>query len=358
MSPALIVRFHPLGPWRIGPDSGARDGVEMVFHSDSLFSAVTHAMLRLGSLEDWLAATAGAEGEPAVRLSSLFPALGDTLFVPPPRSLWPPPASPKVRWRNARFVPLPVVRDLVADRLPKDNRWFVDGFSGCLLPGSDQSLSGPFRPALRSNAAVDRLRGDAVEVHRTACLEFASGGGFWGVVGFASEEARERWGGPLETAFRLLADTGLGGERSAGWGRSAQPDFQYGQLPDLIVPPREPVAEPVAAPAEDAEGAPLPPKPPVENGWWLLSLFSPAETEPIEWSRGAYSLIVRAGRVESPASSGALKKSLRMVEEGGVVASPEPPRGTAPNVAPDGFAHPVYRFGYALAIPVPLRGAA
>jgi len=33
------------------------------------------------------------------------------------------------------------------------------------------------------------------------------------------------------------------------------------------------------------------------------------------------------------------------------------PRGAAPDVAPDGFPHPVYRVGYAVAVPVPVRPA-
>ena len=248
MNPAFVVRLRPSGPWRIGVDSGARDRVDRIFHSDALFSAVSQAMLRLGRLEEWLAATATAVGEPAVRLSSLFPFLDDIQFVPPPRSLWPPPPSPKVRWRNARFVPLSLVCDLVAEKALHDNRWFLDGDSGCLLPSEPGERSGPFRVALRSHAAVDRVSGAAVEIHRTACLEFAPGAGLWGVVSFADEDAAARWSEPLRAAFRVLADTGFGGERSLGWGRSEQPEFLAGLLPDLIVP--------------EPSRAPLPPAPP------------------------------------------------------------------------------------------------
>jgi CRISPR type III-A-associated RAMP protein Csm4 len=339
MSPAFTVRFRPQGPWRIGPDSGARDRVDRIFHSDALFSAVCHAMGRLGRLEEWLAATVSSAGAPAVRLSSLFPCLGDMLFVPPPRNLWPPPPSAKVRWRNASFVPLEVVHDLLADKALNDSRWYLDGASGCLLPASQQFRPGPFRPALRSHAAVDRLRGDAIEVHRTACLEFSEGGGFWGIAAFAGEEAQEQWSVPLETAFRLLADTGLGGERSLGWGRSAAPEFTKGELPALIVP--EPEAP--AAPAQE------------ETAWWLLSLFSPAPQDAIDWQRGHYSLTGRGGRIDSPARSGEAKKVVRMIEEGSVLLATAPLAGAAPDVAPDGFPHPVFRCGFAVAIPVPLR---
>ena len=39
----------------------------------------------------------------------------------------------------------------------------------------------------------------------------------------------------MKAAFRLLADTGFGGERSRGWGRSETPEFIEGTLPDMII---------------------------------------------------------------------------------------------------------------------------
>jgi len=40
-----------------------------------------------------------------------------------------------------------------------------------------------------------------------------------------------------------------------------------------------------------------------------------------------------------------------MVAEGSVLCAAAPPRGSAANVAPDGFAHPVFRAGFALSVP-------
>lgn len=42
-----------------------------------------------------------------------------------------------------------------------------------------------------------------------------------------------------------------------------------------------------------------------------------------------------------------------MVAEGSVVYAPTGPCGTAADVAPDGFAHPVFRAGFAVSIPLP-----
>lgn len=321
--PALLIKLRPTGPWRIGPDSGDRDRVDRVYHSDSLYSAVCGAMSQLGDLDAWLEATARA-GEPAVRFSSCFPFYGETLYVVPPRTVWPPPASPKVRFKGARFVPLRVVETLIAGRAMTEDNWAIDGPSECLIAGGAQ---GPFRVSVRSNAAIDR-GGDGVAPHSSACLEFTPGAGLWFIASFSDEAARERWQAPLEGALRLLADSGFGGGRSKGWGRSQMPEIAAGELPQLLLNP-----------GEEA------------GAYWLLSVFHPAADDSIDWQHGNYSLTTRGGRIES---SGGAKLPTRMLTEGSVVVSAAAPVGAASNVAPENFAHPVYRSGFALAIPVPL----
>ena len=345
--PGLVVKLRPTGPWRLGPDTGARDGVDLVYHSDSLYSAVTGAIRLMGNLEEWLAATANNPVGASVRFSSLYPFHNEIGFVIPPRTVWPPPASTKVRWKGARFVPLGVVAPLLSGRALEEDRWDVDAASQCLVP---VGRSGPFRIGARSGVAVDRLSGN-VEPHAVACLEFLPGAGMWCVISFADEEQRQRWDGSVRGALRLLADSGFGGERSRGWGRAEPPEFIEGSLPQMILPdqPAEPtVEEPGANPTSTETPAVETP-----SAYWLLSLFNPAGLDAVDWSRGNYYVLARSGRVESPVRSGDLKKSLNMVGEGSVLVAEQPVRGKAADVAPDGFAHPVYRAGFALAIPVP-----
>ncbi len=344
MPPAFVVRFFPTGPWRIGPDSGERDRVETMLHSDALYSAVSQSLAQLGLLEEWLRATFQNPAGPVVRFSSCYPFQDDLRFVVPPSSLWPPPPSLKVRWKGARFVPLKVVEDLVAERPLDEEQWRVDGLSQCLVPA--EWSRGPFQPAIRSNAAIDRLSGNAV-AHRTACLEFSPGAGMWALAAFAGEEAKARWVEPVRAALRLLADTGLGGERARGWGRFQQPEFLEGTLPDLVLGPG-----PADPPVPDEA-----PQPATEAAYWLLSLFSPAEKDTVDWGRGCYSLLARGGRVQSPSAHGRLKKVSRMVAEGSVIFSGIPPGGEALDVAPDGASHPVYRAGFALAVPISSKEA-
>jgi CRISPR type III-A-associated RAMP protein Csm4 len=432
MNPALLIKLRPTGPWRIGPDSGARNQVDAIYHSDTLYAAVTSAMLRLGLLQDWLNATSG-DRAPAVCFSSCFPFLAEIAFIVPPRTIWPPssPAllSARVRWKSARFVPLGIVQGLLSGRPLDEEQWAVDGPSGCLVPAG---RSGPFRPGLRFNAAVDRLTGVA-ERHSVACLEFRPGAGLWTVVRFADQAAHDRWVDSLKAAFRLLADSGFGGERSLGWGRAGTPEFIEGAFPEMILAPQveqalppahgeevgqalspanaEEVGQAILSPAGVEETQVLPPIPEPGVGQavppanvepltgeeagtteqqtgtekesaglgpedrmrsgpqadslphqaaptppqphWLLSLFTPASTDSIDWTRGNYTVVIRGGRVDAPTRSGDLKRHLQMVAEGSVLFSASAPRGSAPDVAPEGFAHPVFRAGFAVSIPLP-----
>jgi CRISPR type III-A-associated RAMP protein Csm4 len=322
MSLGFTIRLRPTGPWRIGPANGAKDRVDVFYRSDALYSAVTSAMRLLGSLEDWLQATAANAEGPSVRFSSCFPFIKNTGLVTPPRTLWPPPASAKVRWKGARFAPLPLVKQLIAGKPPNEDAWSLDGPSQCLVPSG---RSGPFRTGIRKSAAVDRLTGQA-EPHSAACIEFAPDCGLWCRVAFRDEEASTHWGDRVKTAFRLLADSGFGGERSRGWGRAETPFFS--PLTTL----HDPVAE--------------------DGDYWLLSLFVPGPSDQVDWAKGSYSVLSRGGRVESLVRSGEEKKLVDMIEEGSVLSAAVPLSGSAPDVAPDGFPHPVFRSGFAFAIPM------
>jgi CRISPR type III-A-associated RAMP protein Csm4 len=330
---SFAVRFRPVGPWRFGPDSGARDRVDLIYHSDALFSAVCSAMSQLGLAEEWLRATATSASAAAVRFSSFFPFVGESLLVVPPRSLWPPPESAKIRYKGAHFVPLSVIESLLAEKAIDEDRWAVDGESECLVP-SNQGR-GPFRVALRSSAGVDRVHSAAVEIHSTACLEFARGAGLWTIVQFADEDAASQWQAPVHSALLLLADSGFGGERSRGWGRSEAPEWQP------WTPPQAPATEQA-----------------IERAHWLLSLYTPSENDSVDWKRGSYATVSRSGRIESSARWGEPKQPTTMIAEGSVLLASSELRGAASNVAPVGFPHPVYRAGFAVTVPIPWRVAA
>ncbi len=210
-------------------------------------------MSQLGLADEWLEATARSEAAPAVRFSSFFPFQGDTLLVVPPRSMWPPPEATKIRCKGARFVPLSVVESLLAGKAIDENRWAVDGESECLVPHDHGARAVPRR------AAIERRRGPAgMLASRDRTPQRASNSradaGLWTVVQFADEAAAAaKWEAPVRSALLLLADSGFGGERSRGWGRSEAPR--------------------VAA-LDAARSIPSPRKIPPNTAHWLLSLYT------------------------------------------------------------------------------------
>ncbi len=346
MQPALLIRLRPAGPWRFGPGDGALDRTDTLYRSDRLYSAVTLALQRLGWLEEWLEATARAS-KPAVTFSSLFPFQGDTLFSVPPALVWPPPVNQirapnsvflaKIRWQTAHFVPLPVIESLITGGYILADQWLPDPESGCLLR-RDRPSSPPFRTVTRKSGAVDRLTYISIQEPNSACVEFEPGAGLWAICRFAGERERDSWSDRLQGAFRLLADTGFGGRRSQGWGHAAVPEFVSGDWPKIFLPKLK------ASTGENGNSA---------SRYWLLSLYSPTDSDRIDWQSGNYGMAVRGGRIESPKGFDGAKKTLRMVTEGSVLFAPAEPTGAAVDVAPDGFAHPVYRSGLALAVELP-----
>ena len=357
MQPALLIRLQPVGPWRYGPGDGGEDRLDQLYRSDRIYSAVTLAMRQLGFLEPWLEATARAS-KSAVAFSSLFPFQKDVLFAPPPATLWPPPPSlvkapspgflSKIRWNAARFIPVTLIESIFTGQQVLADQWIPDAESGCLLR-RDRPNSSPFRILARTSAAVDRLTHTSVHATSSACVEFEPGSGLWMIASYAGADAESTWNSKVESAFRLLADSGFGAHRSRGWGRTEPPQFQRGQWPKLLMPKL------AALPRNGGSSLNVEIETPL---FWLLSLYSPSSTDAIVWKEGDYRLTLRGGRIESPISSGAEKKLVRMVSEGSVLAADAEPVGTAVDVAPDGFAHPVYRSGFAMALRIPILGDA
>ncbi len=351
MQPALLIRLRPTGPWRSGPGDGAVDRVDELFRSDRLFSAVTIALQQLGFLDEWLDATVGAT-DAAVVFSSLYPFQNETLFAIPPASLWPPPAGQvvapnsiflaKIRWTSARFVPIAVIELLITGGSLLAEQWLPDPESGCLLR-RDRPSASPFRSITRRTAPVDRPSRASAFASASACIEFEPGAGLWTIVRYRDSAAQDTWGSRIQAAFRLLADTGFGGRRSSGWGHAQEPEFRSGVWPDLLLPKvARAGSKGASSEGSDATGR-----------YWMLSLYSPASGDSVDWRSGDYTLTVRGGRVESKRSNGGGKKSVRMVAEGSVLVGSSEPAGRAVDVAPDNCDHPVFRSGLALALKLP-----
>ncbi len=174
---------------------------------------------------------------------------------------------------------------------------------------------------------------------RVWSLSRAPGCGLLAVPGRGSAQ---RLGPTRAAAFRLLAESGFGGKRSSGWGQTEAPQFEEGNWPGVLLPKLT-----RALSRNGASDAAASTEPPLH---WLLSLFAPGETDKVDWQSGDYRVVVRGGFVDKATES---KKQVRLVTEGSVLAAPEELIGTAVDVAPGDFEHPVYRSGMAVSFKLP-----
>ena len=88
------------------------------------------------------------------------------------------------------------------------------------------------------------------------------------------------------------------------------------------------------------------------TGHWLLSLFSPASDDSVDWQQGNYRVVARTGRVESASGWGPCETGQSNDRRRRSTGVAHALKGVARDVAPAGFPHPVYRAGFALSIPI------
>jgi CRISPR-associated protein Csm4 len=142
-------------------------------------------------------------------------------------------------------------------------------------------------------------------------------------------EANAELEAELQAALALLAEEGIGGERSSGAGRF---EFDWQELPETW-------QQVVNHPQGDRYG--------LISLFWELPLPATIITDATK-----YTLQERSGWIASPFSGRQLRrKAVQMFAEGSVF--PKEPLGQLANVTPDQFkAHKIYRSGLALSLPI------
>jgi len=339
--------------------------------SDTLFAALVATLADLGGDGAVRAFIAPFEaGEPPFLLTSAFPRAGDLPLLPLPfvrLDLSETPGrrklfkglryvSPAIFHRALTGAPLDAyVQDdgpgaflqqgqiwLTADEieaLPEAWRDRAPAGAGRRDGGGDWLRSAEGRRWLReqrvwASQPVDRVTVDRVSaapaLYRMGRTVYAPGCGLWlGVQwpGGSDSAASER----LEGLLRHLGDRGLGGERSVGYGQ-----FALAQAPlplDLPAP---------------------------HSGTALVTLSrylpGPDEVPGALRGRASYGLDPIAGWLWAPGERAQRRKQVRMLREGSLFEPVGPgPWGRLADVRPDGWdAHPIWRWGYACPVGVPL----
>ena len=164
----------------------------------------------------------------------------------------------------------------------------------------------------------------ASEIWHFGEVRFTQGVGLWFAVDFNQDhgdEMRRRF----HACLRVLGDTGLGGERSAGRGLFTVDEPRNEPLPEANDPSR----------------------------FITLSPLHPKETEVAALTSGSatYELIPRRGWVTSPEASNLRRKMVWMFAEGSVFSHSDSGRaGRLVNVKPEVCPHDVWRYGYAFPV--------
>lgn len=253
-----------------------------ILHSDMLWGAVCNAAnLLLGkSAVDTLL-------QPdVVKLTSSFPFVGDEFFFPKPLSFYKEPEdyAERKRFKKVRFVSEKLWKEILSG---KEIDLKQGKYQGILwyekMPKSELFSTLIERPRV----TVDRVT-TAPTLFSSDEAFYDENAGFFFLAEFSSNDAKSIF----TTALRLLADEGIGADRSVGKGWFVVDESSY-QLPQVQS----------------------------SSAFLLLSLYTPAENEIslIDAEKSFYEIVERSGWVTSFGGMTLRRRKVRAFSEGSVL---------------------------------------
>ncbi|MGB9722135.1 MAG: type III-A CRISPR-associated RAMP protein Csm4 [bacterium] len=309
-----VCRIKPKGPIHLGERENWREGSGLYIHSDTLFSAFCHCYQLLYStdeLEKLLKPF--VDGNPPFLISSTFLYWKETYFFPIPKNQFPETKEAKKIKFIERIGFEKLLNGEKIENVISNSRCIPD-FVEKITPWSLDNVP---RVSLNrySNHPLEEggfFHFGEVFYHEDAELYF--------LIKYKDTNYRQR----IESAFRLMCDEGIGGDRSSGKGLFYQPTFDEIEI-DIPVQ---------------------------HNGIIALSLFFPANDELQDMKNGFYELIERKGYIYSPYGTSLRRKSIRMFTEGSVFPAMPVKHGKIISVKPAVFSHhEVYRYGFIFSLP-------
>jgi CRISPR-associated protein Csm4 len=337
--------------WHVGGDMKGIENVSTIVHSDTLFSALCHAWVKLfgkSDLEDNLKIF--NEYEPPFRISSIFPMdlTEEKYFVPKPCLPIPKPANQSVFLKYAKslrdvdFIAL----DCLLDWLDLKNEEELEPEDCEELYEKIDSVSKEYQEVFWTGTEM------GIETDRIGEISpnpFYRGSSITQKVGltdygyyFLAYCPDNRYIDFLDTLIEEVSISGIGGERSIGFGRFT--------------------AESLAEISDD--WLYLFKKNNGSTNYLLLSLCYPTDQEKkaIDFSQARYSLIPRKGWFDSPTGYTFKRKRCNLFREGSFIPlNQRELRGKIVDVSPtiwenleyklDGW-HRIYRYGVALGVPI------
>ena len=363
----IAYRLLPRSPLHLGERGVGMEETSVTIRADTLFSALCVTLRELG--EDLSALCrgfprayapahghiyleAGDSDEPPFLLSSTFPFAGDVFFLPRPMLRpvdVPTDLAPSLgkTLKKVRFVSKPIFEAMLrgtslrpflakgdgrggfrTDVFLQDGALWVTPDELATLAAWRDDISGRYRlwaKTVAPRVTVDRVNSHS-QVYGVGQVHFARGAGLYFLAQFRDENVRKR----IERALRVLGDSGIGGERSSGYGQFEIASIERFQLQE---------------PDEDAS-----------NGFCTLSPFwpGPDEVDVVNAPSASYLLLPRRGWIASPDGMNLRRRTVRMLAEGTVL--PLKPRGALVDVKPieplpvRNVPHDVWRYGMAFPV--------
>ena len=322
MSKHVTYHLNFRSPLHLGRRGVGLEETEISIPADTLFSAICQTWRMFYGeehLTDFLAQY--ETGEPFL-LTSAFPFAGNTRFFPKPLiDLKVNADDERKKLKKVRFLSERRFRQIVngeeiafdPDDLSNDGQlWIHD---------DDKCSRTVWTTDKRPRVTLDR-QSSTSEIWHLGGVKFHENCGLWFDAKFDAEKTQAQ----IETILRVLGDTGIGGERSAGYG-----------IFDLHSEPTEIESEREA------------------DRFVTLSPICPRDADELNGliqGDVGYTLEERSGWIGSAEGNGLRRQQVWMFAEGSVLAGNGARIGRLVDLKPDACPHPVWRYAYAWPIKI------
>lgn len=324
-----VVKLSFHSPAHFG-DGGTENEVSASWvHSDTVWGALIATWFRFGLDREYdLAGRLDGPGPFPFAISSAFPYVGDRLYLPRPRGIGNQGLSGERKLaKETALLPLPLFAAWTAGRqVPADD-----------VKEANRALSERIRTEMRARVVLDRVSHRS-RIFHSAYTTFAPEAGLWFLLRLSEPNLQPL----LERAVARLGEEGLGGDRSIGAGAFSASWMRIAGT--------EPGWAELLRPA----GA--------GDRYCLLSLCNPVESEreALFTADSVLEVIERKGWSQTRGGQQCFRSPVRMLAEGSLLGAE--PTGRVVDVRPEALkqtlAHPIWRSGIALAVPVAAKEAA
>lgn len=295
---------------------------EIYIPADTLFSAICQTWLTFYESESLTTFLNGYTEDRSVlpfMLTSAFPFAKEVYLFPKPLIF----STPSKKSKRVQFVSQSIFQDIISRTPPEFTEdQLLNGEEVWMSPEDKEKLetSSDKNSTIWATNTRPRVtlgsRSSGSEIWHVQTLQFNTDCGLWFAAQFDSDETKHK----IETLLRVLGDTGIGGERNAGYGM-----FDFTETTLEI------------------------PIPEAGNQFVTLSPICPKSSEQLEQLLTddiAYTLNPLTGWLSSTGTA-ARRKQVSMFAEGSVLHASDAHIGRLVDLRPDNWEHPVYRYGYA-----------